>query len=322
MRSKVFVFLVIMCCIGFIFEKESIADANSREKMSWSSDVKLTLENEPKIGEVTILKLNMKSSINRKTVNIICGIPAGVKLITDKNYPTIQRNVFCGEVTEVTLWSGSLKKNELKEFFLNIYIPDGKRYIFYASAGGSGEVTEIDLGQPEPPEWKSGNEEKIKTKEGKRHIRTDIKKMEYGSLSELTLPEDELPPIRTELTTRTKYDPSISMPYNPDEIPFRYLVYTEVETKETKVTVELPQGIELIDKQEYELTKENGITSVNLFQGTMGAKESKAFYFKVRVDTKQGELFMIKGKTSVLTLEGEEFFVDDQQKLNFGRILY
>lgn len=292
-----------------------------------AGNVELTIENEPEIEGIAIIKIKamVYTDIPNEAINkarIYCGIPEGLEFINDKNYIVEPKYSVSGEwFNSVTLYEGPMKEREEKEISFKVRIPDTKRYIIFGGVTGSGdEKIEIDLGEPEPPEWKTGDKNKIRTKEEKQYIQTRLKQVDKRGISELNISEDSLPPLRTELKIRTKHKPYIDMPYNPQEIPLRYLIYTEEAAKEVEVTVELPAGLELINMQEYETSKVNGSTIFELFRGPMGFQECKAFYFKVRSDKE--EQFIVKVETGVLTTDGREFFTEDYRNIELRRLRY
>lgn len=292
-----------------------------------SGDTELTLEKEPRIGKIAIIKIKatVYTDIPNEAITkarIYCGIPNGLQFINDKNYIVERKYSVSDEwFDSVTLYEGPMKKNETKEILFKMRVPDTKKYIVFGGVTGSGDrELEIDLGDPESPEWRPADKETVRGIGEKLYIRTGIKQVDSKGVSELDISKGDLPPLRTELRIRTKNRPYIKPPYNPQEIPLRYLVYAEEETKEVGVTVELPDGLELINDKNYAVTKKDKSTIVNLYQDPMRFKECRAFYFKVRSDKK--ERFRVKAQTRVLTVDGKELIVEDYQDIELGRVLY
>lgn len=84
------------------------------------------------------------------------------------------------------------------------------------------------------------------------------------------------------------------------------------------VTVSLPWHLELIDEGNYQVIKKNGHTDIKLFQGQMKAKESKAFYFKVRsINPKKDFTAGVGGNIKVLTADGRKLTTHDSESLSF-----
>lgn len=283
---------------------------------------KLTLENNPQIGGIAILKLEIIATFDKPKVDIGCFLPEGLELVKDKKDRIIfsEPIVFPEKGKRIVFYSGPMKNGEKKEFVFKVRILDGRKYIIGGGSVGKGDYLEIDIGDSEPPEWKSQDKERAGIKDGKRSILSGIKQIEKDKVTDLEIPEDSPPSLRTELRIRTKDKPYIKMPYNPQEIPLRYLVYTEEETKKVEVTVELPEGLELINDRNYKVIKQDKLTKVKLFQGSMRFKECKAFYFKVRSDKK--ERFRARAQTKVLTTDGRELITEDYQDIELGRVLY
>lgn len=322
-RQKCILLLIFLLILGLNINYTCFA-------ADWikAGDTELTLENEPKIEGIAIIKIKatVYTDIPNEAITkarVYCGIPEGLQFINDKNYIVERKYSVSDEwFDSVTLYEGPMKKNETKEILFKVKVPDTKKYTIFGGVTGSGDrELEIDLGEPQPPDWKAKGTERAGIKDGKHHILVrGIKQLDAGKLVDLTIPEDSLPPLRSELRIRTKDKPYINMPYNPKEIPLRYLVYVQEKTKDVEVTLELPEGLELINDQNYEITRKENLTLVKLFRGPMRFKECKAFYFKVRSDKK--ECFRVKAQTKVLTVDAKELMVEDYQDIELGRILF
>jgi hypothetical protein len=326
MKKYVFL-LTVLSTLGLCINNHLSFAANWMR----AGNTELILENEPKVGGVAIIRIkaSVRTDIPNEVVpkaRIYCDVPEGLEFINDKGYIVEHKQSVTGEwFDSVTLYEGPMKKDETRQILFKIKVPDAKKYTIRGGVtGGVDAELEIDLGEPDPPEWNPRGKERVGIEEGKRYILSGIKQLEGGKLTDLKIPEDALPPLRTELRIRTKYEPYVHMPYNPEGIPLRFLVYSEEEPKGVLISIELPEGLELINDRNYEVTTEEKegkrFATGRLFKGPMRSKECRAFYFRLRSDKK--EHFVIKVHTNVLTHDGKELFVEDQQIVELGRVLY
>lgn len=271
---------------------------------------KLTLENNPQIGGIAVLKLEIIADFDKSEVAIGCFIPDGLEIVKDSETKIILSEPIASREkgNRIVFYSGPMRKGEKKEFIFRIRVLDGRKYIISGGAVGKGDYLEIDLGDPEPPEDTGSGLEQARAK-----------KVSGSSIS-----KDEIPPVRTELRIRTKNKPYISSPYNPKGIPLRYLIYSEEELRNVEITLELPDGLEFINDVSYEVSTQEKegkrFSEIKLFQGPMRFKECKAFYFKVRSDKK--ERFKIRVWARFLTYDGKELITEDYQDIELGRVLY
>jgi hypothetical protein len=293
--------------------------------------VELTLENEPKAEDIATIKIkatvftDIPNNAVAKAI-IYCGIPDELELINNKNY-LVERKVSTSNnyFNLVTLYEGPMKKNETKEIIFRVRIPDEKKHtVFGGVTGGIDKELEINFGEAEPPELEIQKKEITAINEEMPSIISGIKQSIAGKHSSVEFYECTLQPLRTELKIRTKNNPYVTPPYNPKEIPLRYLVYTEDEGKEVNVTIELPEGLILINGQNYKTTtterEGEKITIIALFEGPMHLKECKAFYFKLRADKK--EHFKIRVKATIITNDDKKFMAENFQDIELGKILY
>lgn len=334
MKRKMMALKLFLLLIYFTFAiliPCDIVDA----KMQPITRTKLTLENEPKIGGIAILKLSIIASenIDLEKTNIGCYIPLGLELIDDMKYEIsgdISRDAQEIWGNLIILYKGPMKKGEKKEFIFKVRIPDEKKYLI--SVYGSGGQVELDLGDPEPPEWQPQAQQDTKIIAGREHIITDIKQIKGQSASELTIPKEELPPLRTELRIRTKDMPDLGAEYSANPkgpIPFRHLVYVENESPLVEVNCILPEGFEIADGSEYKTSQDpEGNTRVLLYSAAMRFKESKAIYFQVKlakplnIGERETITKTIHVETKLLTQENETLTKTDSRSISFGRILY
>lgn len=305
----------------------SICEAKMRGSLA---SVEFILENKPEIGEFAVFRLSVTAPVNLdlERANIDCFLPQELELLDEKNYTIDFERYGNFWRKRVIFYSGSMKRGEKKEFIFKVRIPDGKRYLISA---GINEIIELDLGDPEPPEWHLPSTA-AGFREGKRYISSGVKQARDNQLVELDIPEDALPPLRTELRIRTKDKPDlIEYEDNPKgPVPFRHLVYVEKESPQVEVSCILPQGFEIVpDGPEYKTSADpEGNTRVLLYSGAMRFKECKAFYFKVRVakplDIERGQAITktIHVETKLLTQENEILTKTDSRSIDFGRILY
>ncbi|MEK7400372.1 MAG: hypothetical protein AAB116_25790 [Candidatus Poribacteria bacterium] len=298
-------------------------------KIGRSTYVKLTLENQPKIGEVAILKLVVSHPYALAKDSIECLLPEGLELINDNNYKVIYAETTSGEwMNKVIFYSGSLEGGQEKEFVFKVRIPNGKKYLIFSGGGDNFDTLEIDLGDPEPPEWKPESQQRTAMVSGQEYILSGINRTTAGKSTELEIPKEALPPFRTEFKFRTKDRPDLRQEYscNPKgEIPFRYLVYVEKDVPNVEITCNLPFGFEIVEGRDYRITKdEAGNSVILLYSGPMRSKEAKAFYFKIRVtkDIATEGKYAIKVEANILTAENEKLYKADSQSIEFGRFSY
>lgn len=302
-------------------------------------NVKLTLSNRPEVGQIAIIKLDVITPFDTDDAKISCFLPPEIEFINDKNYTVKYERfgLFSEEASErwgnrVIFYSGPVKKNDKKEFIFKIRIPSGEKYNIEADGKGGYDTLELDLGEPEPPDLPTTAKEYAGKKEGRNYIKTRIKQLRDGQLLDLTIPEDSLPPLRTELRIRTKDSPDLGVEYSSNPkgpIPFRHLVYVEHESPQVEVNCILPEGFEIVDGSSYKTSIDpEGMTRVLLYSGAMRFKESKAFYFKVRITRPltlrehQTITETIQVETKLLTQENETLLKTDSRSIDFGRILY
>src|SRR3989338_1652104 len=199
--------MVILLCACLFLSLFICQNGNAKMTGSLVS-VNLSLENEPKIDGIAILKLSIiaPENLDLNKTSIGCYIPLGLNLIDDIKF--VISDDISQEASEkwgklIIFYSGPMKKGEKKEFIFKIRIPDEKKYRI--GVYGSDEEIEIDLGDPEPPEWSSQDGERASIKDGKRYILVrGVKQLEGDRVSNLEIPEDSFPPLRTELRIRTK----------------------------------------------------------------------------------------------------------------------
>lgn len=160
----------------FIILFFSLNCTESTGKMSLGKFTKLTMENNPEIGGVAVLKIVFSSPIDVPKVDIYCFLPEPLEMVGNKEYEVTYQESFTGEVgNKVILWSGSVRGGEKKEFLLRVKVPDGRKHIVDAGGIEESDYLEIDLGEPEPPESKSQNKENISSDEEMPSIPTGIK---------------------------------------------------------------------------------------------------------------------------------------------------
>ncbi|MFH1441378.1 MAG: hypothetical protein ABIH18_05005 [Candidatus Omnitrophota bacterium] len=321
--------LILLLFVSDTLLHKCICEAKMRPIIS----VKISLENEPNIGGIAILKLSVVApkNLDLERVNIGCYIPLELELVSDIKFE-ISNNI-----TEETrekwgnlfmFYTGPMKKSEKKEFILKVRIPDEKRYCI--SVYGGDEEIEIDLGNPEPPEWNPEVKQRIKImpkqETGAVGIRARTGSEKLEDLSNLELPKETPPPFRTEFKIRTKDRPSIEYwnfkpePGQPLVIPLRYLVYLEEEAPKVEVNLFLPEGIELVNDQDYRITQEGDKTKVLLYSGPMRFKECKAFYLQVKPQRR--ELFHLKINVQLTNLKNEELLKEDKLDINLASMRY
>jgi len=297
---KINVLLIILFIFGLTISPHSVFGADWMR----SARAELTVENEPEVGGVAIIKIAAVTSRGTpdnpiSNAIISCGIPEGLTIVNENDYKTERKQSASGEwFTSVILYEGPMSKNEVKEILFKVRIPDTKKYIIFGGiTGGTMKVIEIDLGEPDfSPELDSAF--------------TEV-----------------LPFLETELKIRTKYNPSLMSTHgvNPKgEIPFRYLIYTGMTSPEVKAYCILPEVFEMVNPEDYEITQEDdGGSKILLYSGVMDFKETKVFYFKVKRKKGIGDgVYEVKTEVDALTPEGEEYRKTDTQSITFGRILY
>lgn len=270
----------------------------------------LTLENNPQICGIAILKLEIIADFDKSEVDIGCFIPDGLEIVRDPETKIILSEPIVSpeKGNRIVFYSGPMRKGEKKEFIFRIRVLDGRRYIISGGAVGKGDYLEIDLGDLEPPENRDSSLGQISAKR----------------ISGSNISNDEIRSVRTELRIRTKDKPYIAARDNPKEIPLRYLIYSEEELKNVEVSLELPEGLDLINDGNYEVSTQEKegkkFTEVKIFQGPMRFKECKAVYLKVGSNKK--ERFRVKVKTKVLSFDDRETIINDCQNIELERVLY
>lgn len=314
--KKVLFFLLVMLLTSGLSFGEGVD--NKTEDVNEYENQILTLLNEPEIGGIAEFRIRAESFWNDKEMEITCEIPEGWEFINDQNYAT--ENVFLvnqdgKKGIRVYFWKGYMEVGKVKEILFKARIPDGKKYMFSVYTNHDSELFELDLGQPDPPDLYKGSVgygitqiyEFIEKPYPYYPERTEIVKKEFA------LSQGEIPPVSTELRKRTKHIPYISNIIYSDEVPLRYLVYTDIEAKKVTVTVNIPRkDLELVDEENYQVTKTDEQLNVTLYHGPMKAKESKAFYFKVRaISSKDKYDTKVEGETEVLTADGRKIYTSD-----------
>lgn len=309
--------LIILYLIGiFLFF------ANKTEaKMEFPTHHReIKLQNEPIIGQITIIKQTVVGGYDDPNVELGCFFSEGLELINSGEYKIslVEPPVALEKGFVAFFYSGPLKKGESKEAIFKVRIPDGKKYAI-------GQL-EIDLGDPEPPELTEARKDSGGIKDGKLHIKTAIKQLISGGFIDLAIPEDSLPPLRTELRMRTKERPEIGGPPYPWPLPFRYLVYLEKESSKVEVSCILPMGFATVGELDYKIFQEpDGNIKVLLYSGPMRSKECKAIYFRIgrnnEINLPDG-LYNIKSEVILTTLENEKLIKTDSYPITLGRVLY
>jgi hypothetical protein len=324
-RKRIFSREIGLILIIFFFFQISTING----KISPSTHVKLTLENQPEIGGSAVFRLIVTDPVGSINANIRCFLPEGLEFINENNYNVIykQADTYPREWEHVvTFYSGTMRANEKKEFIFKVRIPDDRKYHIIAGGGDNYDTLELDLGDPEPPEWKPQTQPTAGYRDGKQYIQSGIKRLETKGLTDLTILQEELPPLRTELRIRTKDKPSLTLEYswNPKgPVPLRYLVYTENPSPQVEVTCILPSGGAIDDESNYKVSQDSeGKTKILLYSGPMQPKECKAFYFKVQPAVLNSGEYNIQTEVVMLTPEGEKLVKTDTQSIHFGRILY
>lgn len=297
----------------------------------FQGEAELSLENEPEIGGIAIIKIKalFHGDIPNTAISkgeIYCLIPDGLKFINDKNYKIerMQGDTPKEWFDSVTLYEGPMKKDEIKEILFKVRILDEKKYIIFGGITGAvRKRLEIDLGEPEPPEWKPEVPQRIKilSKQGTGVIGTRAKTggEKAEEVLDLELPKEIPPPVRTEFKIRTKDKPYIEY-WNSRFIPLRYLIYSEEESPKVEVNFFLPEGLELVNDAGYEITQEEGKTTVLVYSGPMRFKECKAFYLQVK--PQKQELFYLKIQTRLTNLKNEELLKEDKLEINLSPMRY
>jgi hypothetical protein len=202
------------------------------------------LENQPAVGGIAILKITVLAGYDVENANVGCFLPQGLRLVNDKGYKVILLEPPKSEEpgTNVKLYSGIMKKGESKEIIFRVLIIEKKKYLIGAGGLDGSDYLEIDLGDPEPPEWKP-EIKKVMIIDGKRYLPgrnrenakvgerscelielkdnpaaggssgtdeyyiTGIKYLGEGRMEDLILPVNSPPPFRTEFKKRTKDRP-------------------------------------------------------------------------------------------------------------------
>lgn len=118
--------------------------------------IELTLEKLSELNKIAVLKLTFYCGWDIKDTRIGCFLPKGLELIDSEDYKNEYRESGYGEWGySVVFYEGLLKKGEKKTFEFKVRISDDKRYCIKASGGDATvAILEIDLGDPEPPDWK------------------------------------------------------------------------------------------------------------------------------------------------------------------------
>ena len=288
---------------------------------------KLTLQNEPKIGQIAIIKVIKTGGYDDTDAELGCFFPERLEFINDKGYKVtyVEPPLSLEKGLRVIFYSGPFKKREIKEALFKVRIPDDKKYTIVGGGPYDPEgKLEIDLGDPEPPEWLPQDMELVGEKEGRPHIKSSIKQLEGKGLIDLTIPEDSLPPLRTELKIRTKDRPHLYLsnviaktPGTVTIIPISYLVYTEEETPNLKATLTLPKGLRFIrgDKTHKIYSLRDGRQKVLLYSGQMRFKQCKAFYLKVKVVTQKQE-YPIEATAEITTIDDKKLLKEDKLVLD------
>ncbi len=113
-------------------------------------------------------------------------------------------------------------------------MPDARKYTVLGGVTGAvRKRLEIDLGEPDPPEWNPEYKQRIKIlpkqdSAGVSGVRERASGEKIAELADLELPKEIPPPFRTEFKIRTKDRPSIEYwnltpaPNEPLIIPLRY----------------------------------------------------------------------------------------------------
>lgn len=287
----------------------------------------ISLENEPVIGGIAIIKIKAIVTFDETNARISCRLPEGLEFINDNNYKVkhIQRDTSKEGSNLITLYEGTMKRYEPKEILFKVRVLDTKKYtIFGGVTGAVRKRLEINLGDPEPPEWNPevAQEIKIVPKDeiGGIGIRARAGVEKAEELLDLRLSKETPPPLRSEFRIRTKNNPSIEY-WNlkhehsqPLTIPLRYLVYSEEESPKVEVNLFLPEGIELVNDADYQISQEQGKTKVLLYSGPIHVKECKAFYLKVQ--PKANERYSLLVQTYLTNLQNEELLKENRVSID------
>lgn len=214
MRKVWVLLLVMLLCREICFGEEVNSGAN------WSKfDNKiLTLLNEPEIGGVAEFKITAKAVSKDKEMEIICSIPKNWEIINIQGYEIKGQGVRSvhhpdREQVRICFWKGYMPQGEVKEIFFQARIPDGEDYQVFVDIPGYGECFELDLGQPEPPDFRSL---KQRYQRGSWFIYEVVEypypyapEKKYTKQEEIPFKENQYPPILGELMTRTKHIPYV-----------------------------------------------------------------------------------------------------------------
>lgn len=311
LRKMIFTFLV-MFLMTLVYSFSWAAQWGRADKID------LRLEKLSELNRTAVLNLTFYCGWDIKNTRIGCFLPEGIELIDGQDYKNKYMESGYGEWGySVTFYEGPLKKDEKKTFKFKVHILDDKKYYIRASGGDATvAILELDLGDPEPPEWNPEVQERIKILP-KQEVRgeTRVKVSDEKSEELLGLAKGVPPPFRTEFKIRTKDRPNIqrwnlkASPDGPLIVPLRYLIYSEEETPKVEVNLFLPEGIELVNAQDYQISQEEGKTEVLLYSGPMPFKKSKAFYFQVKPQRR--EVFSLKVKTQLTNLKNEQLLKED-----------
>ncbi|MDP2905994.1 MAG: hypothetical protein Q8O22_06830 [Candidatus Omnitrophota bacterium] len=300
-------------------------------KPSWAAQwgradtAELEIENISESDRTATLKLFFLCGADSQNIEISGFLPEGIQLLDTKDYKIeYNKSGYREWGNSVIFFSGPMKRNERRNFIFKVQILDNKKYAIRAGGGdASVAVLEIDLGEPEPPELNNQSEVTV-VKEEKPLLVSGIKQIKEKVESAAPNTSETMSSLRTELRMRTKDRPSID--YYKDKlmiIPFRYLIYTEVEAPQTVVTLNLPQGIEFVKEAPYEVSiLEGGQQQVLLYSGPMRFKECKALYFNVRVLTREEKEYPVEVTARVTTLNGKTLLKEDKMSIDMQRKLF